>query len=277
MTLAEAPDSTGPPRGVATVSGQGRSAADVAAELMDVLADEPRVVECDLTGTAARGPGLADAFTPVGSYLAHWPGTVVMVHAPDPELRADLRSAAFADRMLVHTSWDASAEGDHHMLPHLRRYRRRLPPVSTAPREARTCTADVLMDWQMPHLVGAATQVVSELVTHALDHSVSTLDLTLSRVDDRIRLAVRDDGGTPPAAGFADPPRAPLSRPGLRLMQTFAQHWDVIPAHAVGRGKTVWAVLDASHGAPDAQVRAARAGRSRAWRPWRRPHPADVG
>jgi hypothetical protein len=273
VTLTEASESTGPPRGVATVTGKGRRAADVAAELMDVVADEPRVVECDLTGTVAAGPAIAEAFSPVGSYLAHWPGTVVMVHAPDPALRADLRSAAFADRMLIHASWDTAAEGDH-VLPHLQRYQRRLAPVSTAPREARASTAEVLVDWQLPHLVGAANQVVSEVVTHALDHSVSTLDLTLSRVDDRVRLAVRDDGAAPPA-GLDDVPRSPLSGHGLRLMQVFAEHWDVIPAHSGGQGKTVWAVLDAARAHtydPAARLGVSRTRRAWGWLPWRRPH-----
>jgi hypothetical protein len=278
VTLTEASESTGPPRGVATVTGQGRPPADVAAELMDVLADEPRVVECDLTGMAAEGSAIAEAFTPVGTYLAHWPGTVVMVHAPDSALRADLRSAAFADRMLVHASWDASAEGDH-MLPQLQRRREPLAPVSTAPREARNFTAQVLVDWQLPHLVGAANQVVSELVTHTLDHSVSNLELTLSRVDNQVRLAVRDDGA-PPGTALDDLPRSPLSGAGLRLMQVFAEHWDVIPAHSTGRGKTVWAVLDATRALayePSARNRRSRTGRGRGWLRWRRPQPSNLG
>jgi hypothetical protein len=274
VTLTEASESTGPPRGVATVAGQERSAADVAAELMDVLVDEPRLVECDLTGMAAEGSAIVEAFTPVGTYLAHWPGTMVMVHAPDPTQRADVCSAAFADRMHVHASWDAGAAGDH-MLPHLQRRHQRLTPVSTAPRDARNFTAQVLVDWQVPHLVGAANQVVSELVSHALDHSVSRLDLTLSRVDDRVRLAVRDDG-VPPGNALDDIPQSPLSGAGLRLMQVFAEHWDVVPAHTTGRGKTVWAVLDATRALtydPSARMGASRPGRGRGWLRRRRSHP----
>jgi hypothetical protein len=273
VTLAEASESTGPPRGVATVTGKGRPAADVAAELMDVLADEPRVVECDVTGLAEQGAGVSEAFTPVGTYLTHWPGTMVMVHAPDPAVRADLRSAAYADRMLIHSFWDTATEGDH-VLPHLRWHRERLSPVSTAPRDARNSTAQVLVDWDMPHLVGAANQVVSELVTHALDHSVSRLDLTLSRVDDRVRLAVRDDGATP-GTTLGSRPGSPLSGAGLRLMQVFAEHWDVVPAHSAGRGKTVWAVMDATRALtyePSARLREPRPSRGRGWLRWPRLH-----
>jgi hypothetical protein len=233
--------------GLATVSGRGRSAAEVAAELLDVLADDPRVVECDLGGMAAGGTAPAGAFRRVDNYLAHWPGPVVLVHAPDPSLRTGLRSVASTDRMFICSSWDA-AGGEHEVLPDAQRHRLRLSPVATAPREARRFVTRTLLDWQVPGLVGPASQVVSELVNSAATEQVTTMDLTVSKVDQRVRIAVRDDGPAP-SEHHEDVPTAALNRSELQLVQSFTDGWDVIPAPS--GGKTVCAVLDARRAHPD--------------------------
>jgi hypothetical protein len=90
-----------------TVRGRGL-------ELMDVLADEPRVVTCDLAGMTAEGSAMrAKGFSPVGEYLTQWPGTVVMVYAPDPQLRS-----RFVRRHVGRALAD----------PHLSRWRRNRAP-----------------------------------------------------------------------------------------------------------------------------------------------------
>lgn len=259
MTLADAPHQGGPAPGVATVTGRGRSAADVAAQLMDVLADEPRVAECDLAAMAAEGTATAGAFQRVDEYLRHWPAPVVLVHAPDPSLQAGLRSVASTDRLLIHSSWQAADE--HRVLPHRQRQSRRLSPVSTAPREARTFVTRALLDWQLPRLVGPASQVVSELANSALTEQPTTMELTVSTVDEQVRIAVRDDGPSPGAV-LDGVPASPFNGAGLQLVQAFAQRWDVIPAPA--GGKTVWTILHgtwADHGDSASRERSLNRGR----------------
>jgi hypothetical protein len=261
VRLAEAAEHAGPAPGVVTVTGRGRSATEMAAQLLDVLADDPRVVECDLAGMTGEGTAIADAFRPVNAYLTRWPGPVVMVHAPDASLRAGLRSVASADQLLVHASRGAATER-HHVLPHLHRHRMGLVPVSTAPRQARTFVTDILADWQVPHMVGPTTQVVSELVTSALTAQASTVELMLSKVDERVRICVRDDGPSP-AVSLDGVPVSPLNGAGLHLVQAFAQGWGVVPAP--GYGKSVWAVLD-SAGARADEAASPTHTSSRGWR-----------
>jgi hypothetical protein len=241
VTLADASEHRRPAVGVSTVAGRGHSASEVAAELMDVLADDPRVVECDLAGVAAEETAIADAFETVNRYLSRWPGPVVMVHAPDPALRAGLRSLDLADRMRIHTSWDAAVE-QHLVLPHLRRHRCRLPAHPAAAREARSLLTGLLADWQLPQLTEPAGQVVSELVNAAAMETATALDLTVSKVDERLRIAVREDGLPP--AGLDGVSASPLHDVGLQLVEAFARSWDVIPARSGGR--TTCAVLDTS-------------------------------
>lgn len=241
MAWPGAPGGGNPAVGVATVAGRGRAASAVAAELMDVLAAEPRVVECDLAGMAAEGSAITDAFGVVGRYLARWPGPVVMIHAPKPGVRARLRVVASSERMLIHSSWDAAGE-KHQVLPPLRRHRLQLPAQWTAARTARRFTAKALAAWQLGSAVDAAIHVVDELVSHTVKHAVAAVDLTVSRVDGRIRLAVRDEGPRV-AMERGDASAFPLRGTGLRLVQGFAESWGVIPARA--GGKTLWAVVDA--------------------------------
>jgi hypothetical protein len=260
--LAQAAEDNGPAPGVVTVTSQGRSAAEVASQLQNVLADEPRVVECDLAGMTGEGTAIADAFRPVNAYLTRWPGPVVMVHAPDPSLRAGLRSVVNADQLLIHASRDAAKNG-HHLLPHLHRHRVRLLPWSTAPREARIFVTGIMVDWQIPHMIGPTTQVVSELVTSALTAQASTLELMVSQVDERVRIGVRDDGPSP-AVGLDDLPESPLNGAGLHLVQAFAQGWGVVAS--ASRGKSVWAVLDSARTRSDEAASHVRTPRHR----WRR-------
>jgi hypothetical protein len=241
---------TGSPRrtagtatGVVTVAAEGRMVPDVVRELMDVLADEPRVVQVDLSGMAPSGAPVAEEFTQVGNYLACWPGTVVTVYAPDAAVGTSLLSAAFAHRLLIHTSWEAGASEARRLLPPLQQSRLRLEPLPTAPGAARAFVDQTVQEWGLSRLSDAAAQVVSELVTNAVVHAPATLDLALSRVDERVRVALRDHVGAQGAAG-GELPEYPLSGRGLQLVHAFVHGWGVIPAP--DGGQTVWAVLDAN-------------------------------
>ena len=229
--------------GMVTVRGQHRRSADVVTELMDVLADEPRVVACDLAGMTAEGSAmLAQGFAPVGEYLAYWPGPVVMVYAPDPQVRSRLYAANSGRRFGIHISRDAAATEPHQLLPRLRRHSLRLSPGPAAAHEARSFVTQTLLGWKLPRLVARAGEVVAEVTEVATRDSTTRLDLMLSRVDDRVRIAVRDHQPQPCAASIGELPQSPLTGAGLRLVQTLARGWGVIPARRAG--KTVWVVLD---------------------------------
>lgn len=228
-----------------TVTGMNRCPKDVVGELMDVLADDPGVVECDLTGMAAEGSAMPDEFALVGIYLTRWPGTVVMVNAPDPTVRSRLCSAEVADRMFIHASWHAARTEAHRLLPALQRTKIELPPVPSAPQEARAFTCWVLSDWGLAQPVGPVSEVVSVLVMQALTRTPLALELMLSRVDEQIRVAVRDrDPGAAAELSVESPDRW-LSGRGLRLLHAVADGWGMIPARS--GGKTLWAVLNVAN------------------------------
>lgn len=211
---------------------------------MDVLADEPDMVVCDLSGMAGAAAS-ADMLSPAIAYLADWPGPLVLVAAPDDDVRTALTVATdAAPRMLVRADPEDldAAMADEDALPPVRRARLQLPPQPTAPRDARDFVSRTLAEWSLPSLTAAASLVVSELATNSLLHAVTVLDVTLSRVDGRVRVAVRDRGGGVPAAVAEAAGEHTLDGRGLQLVQAVSRSWGVIPA--ASRGKTVWAVLD---------------------------------
>lgn len=127
-----------------------------------------------------------------------------------------------------------------------------LAPVSPEVSRARRFIRRALNDWQLPEMAWPASLVTSELVANALQHSTTVLDLTLSRVGARLRIAVHDHGGGAPAIpnrSEADAATAQGGR-GLELIAAATLAWGVFPTR--GSGKTVWALLDAAQTIPEA-------------------------
>jgi hypothetical protein len=226
---------------VVTVTARNRLPSDVVGELMDVLAGQPRVVVCDLNGMAFVSQ-MVDVFAPVTPYLACWPGTLVVACVQHPERHLALVSAAIPRRLLVHAHCPDGVEEAQGLLGPLEHVATHLAPVPEAAGQARMFAVRTLPDWDLHGLVEPAGVVVSELVTDSLMHARTVLSLSLSRCEDRLRIAVHDHGGGRP---FTDTEErfGEVEGHGLVLVRTLSLAWGAFPAHA--RGKTVWAVLDA--------------------------------
>jgi anti-sigma regulatory factor (Ser/Thr protein kinase) len=89
-----------------------------------------------------------------------------------------------------------------------------------------------------PDFVDTAVLLTSELVTNALVHARSDVEVELTRHDGLIRIAVTDDTPDCPTIG----PSVVLSEHGrgLPLVASQSQCWGV---DETGLGKTVWFVL----------------------------------
>lgn len=113
-----------------------------------------------------------------------------------------------------------------------------LPPKATSPARARRFVAETLATW------GAeggddAMLVVSELVTNALLHARTPMELTVTEHGaDRVRLSVTD--GSPQVPRQRDFSVESGTGRGLRLLDSIATEWGV-ERHA--EGKTVWCVV----------------------------------
>ncbi|MGV9349425.1 SpoIIE family protein phosphatase [Streptomyces spiralis] len=108
--------------------------------------------------------------------------------------------------------------------------------------EAREFVHETLAQWQCDTIIEDAELGTSEIVTNALLHADSVVDLRLRQFPDRIRIEVRDTAVAPPvpsSLAIADDEEAEQAEGGrgLMIVEHLAQRWGSSPS---GRGKNVW-------------------------------------
>jgi hypothetical protein len=227
---------------VVSLHGPLRDVAEGAHEmLLESLADEPTTVLCDLSGVTGppdlSGAGLLGA---VAAEVRHWPGTAVGFVCPRPDLREVLSRQPDSEHLVI-------ADRRRRVLAGLARrprstiVRTPLPPVARSARAARDLVARTCLDWECSAQVGAATLVVSELVTNAMLHAGTDLSVSLARCGAWMRLAVRDANSRPPQPQLVD--TSQVSGRGMLLVAAVSEAWGVLPTS--DGGKVVWAVLPA--------------------------------
>ncbi|SCK45434.1 Anti-sigma regulatory factor (Ser/Thr protein kinase) [Streptomyces sp. WMMB 714] len=132
-----------------------------------------------------------------------------------------------------------------------------LPPRFDAVKSARDFTRETLQRWRLEGEFDTVALVVSELVTNALRHGLtsratspeltSPVRLDLMRWAARLVCAVRDPSGAPPrtttntCTEFVD--FTAESGRGLCLVESFSDGWGWHPLTGMMRGKVVWALF----------------------------------
>ncbi|MFD4567528.1 SpoIIE family protein phosphatase [Streptomyces sp. NPDC058467] len=215
--------------------------------------------------------------TYVGREVALMPGTLLMLYtdglvqsrARDSTLtaRSSLASAAgsseaslerLADRLVDEAALHETHGDDVALL--LARYegpalgpRRHISRISFqrhdlhAVKAARQFVRDSLHTWGLDAMVDSLELMTSEIVTNALIHADSDVDLRLREYPDHLRLEVRDADPTPPVPAsimvseeeneYAEHGR------GLIIVESLTSDWGNSPS---GRGKTVWIDVETS-------------------------------
>ena len=227
---------------VLEVTGSFPAAADVANEaLLRTLFQQPHTVACDLSAVA----GDLDDTTlrrllDTGGYLEHWPGTrlaLVTRHRRRPTGPDD--GSPWAD-VLVGRSLAEALEALS-AVPASRSAEIQLAAQPRASRAARDFVSRTCLDWRLPHGIPSAVLVVSELVTNAVRHAGTDVEVTLAALGNRLRLAVHDGNDDPPRLVRAG---AELGRGrGMHVVEGFSRAWGSLPGP--GGGKAVWVVIDA--------------------------------
>jgi PAS domain S-box-containing protein len=113
--------------------------------------------------------------------------------------------------------------------------RRRFPALPSSVREARLMIRDCLVTAGREDLLDTAELLVSEIVTNALVHAGTPVDVAFSFVDGGLRVEVTDGSPhLPSLRGYG--PSAGTGR-GLMLLEEMVDEWGVVPGDP---GKTVW-------------------------------------
>ncbi|HZT67810.1 MAG TPA: ATP-binding protein [Acidimicrobiales bacterium] len=111
-----------------------------------------------------------------------------------------------------------------------------LPAHPSAPTSARSFVAGVMTRWGMDELAETATLLVSELVTNAIQHASSEVDIVVAGAGSAVRVAVHDHSGRVPLRLMTDADGR--GGRGLQLVESLSDAWGV--DCSPGDGKDVW-------------------------------------
>ncbi|WP_306213077.1 STAS domain-containing protein [Actinoplanes sp. RD1] len=203
--------------------------------LTKCLVERPEALVADLSGLTAPEPHALTVFRAVIRQAALWPGTPMLLCAPDPSLTALLTKGGHGRRVFRSLAEALAAPA----APRLATVSDVLLPVTGASRQARAVATSACEQWELPHLAAPAALVAGELATNAVTHAGTLADLRLTRGHRYLMIAVRDGSTAPPrmAAGPSPDPAAPR---GLLLVDATAHRWGSLTADG---GKVVWATL----------------------------------
>ena len=110
-----------------------------------------------------------------------------------------------------------------------------LPPDARSPAHARRLVRSVLEPVADDELVAAVVLAVSELVTNAVEHAGTAIELRAGLAAGCLRVEVADGSGELPHARTPDVAR--VGGRGLLMIEQLADRWAV---DATPVGKTVW-------------------------------------
>jgi hypothetical protein len=203
------------------------------------LAQRGRVL-VDVSGLVLEWEPVITVFTTALSAAGGWPVARMALYGPPEPLLAALRRARVQDSVPVAADADTAARLLDVRPARVSRHRD-LPAKLAAAQAARTYVGDTCAEWEVPEeITGAAIQVVSELVTNAVQHAHTSCRLTVALDSASLRVAVRDYGSPDRLV-----PLPPALCYGLQMVEVLSAAWGVT-AHA--DGKTVWAVLPSGLG-----------------------------
>lgn len=121
-----------------------------------------------------------------------------------------------------------------------------LAPVPAAAARARHLVDEACRFWGVGHLSGAATLVISELVSNAVQHARTDMHISAALRGNYLHLYVRDGDAHPPVMStidIYDEVTLPEHGRGLHLVDVYTTSWGSRPTED---GKIVWATLRAT-------------------------------
>lgn len=116
--------------------------------------------------------------------------------------------------------------------------RRAIDWSDAAPTTARAFSLETLARWGHEELAPEVASIVTELVTNAVIHARTDVEVSLSLTDSTLRISVRDRSHALPAP--ASPDHSSTSGRGMLIVAEMASRWGIEPS---ADGKIVWAEL----------------------------------
>jgi len=205
-----------------------------------VAAAKPDVVIVDLRA-------LADGVAALGEIRAASPDSTVVALTRDEDF-ANMRSTdALGADAYLHEGVDVEQQAQaviEAVFADPRGSAAALPPDLRSAGPARTFAAQAVRAWGNPELEDTVKLLVTELVTNAVRHADSSVEVKLALLPEVIRVEVRDQDPALPTPRQAE--ATAESGRGLALIESLATTWGVTP---IRDGKRVWFELHRSDAA----------------------------
>ncbi|GAA3335480.1 hypothetical protein GCM10020358_03970 [Amorphoplanes nipponensis] len=234
---------------VTTVIIRGRWDDDLRSRMSRVLracvAETPRMIIVDLSELSDEAGDSTMTWQTLSRFAAQRRAPIgVVVCACPPRVAERLRNSSTG--YVVSTAETVRAARDalagylqwpqHHRMP--------LPPDPVAVFLGSRTVHDLCRNFGLPGLATSARLIASELITNAVDHAGTELDVVVSVRGDVLHLGVFDRDPALPRVAEEEPWHPDRLRDrrgaGLWLVDAAATAWGALPWHS---GKVVWATL----------------------------------
>src|SRR5829696_2897791 len=215
------------------------AAPQVQRVILKELAEPPPAIICDLSRLEGIDPLCAGVFTSIRHPALGWPATTLVLCGTPPAVAEVLVQLGVARSLAMYPSLD-EALANARTRPQRLRARLTLGPVLTAAAAGRQFVAEVCGHWGLQGLAEPAALVASELVTNAVVHANTALELRVELHGARLQVAVHDQD--PDLAGLLAAKDGTDRGLGLEIVDQVAKAWGVRQDGA--GGKTVWCTLD---------------------------------
>jgi anti-anti-sigma regulatory factor/anti-sigma regulatory factor (Ser/Thr protein kinase) len=221
-------------RGALTVA----TAVTLRTAALTCLAQTPTAVIIDVDGLVIVDDIAVTVFAAVARHAAAWPAIPILLCSAQPAMSSALHRLGLYQHIAEYPHL-AAARAHITRRPASVQLRSRFAPAITSVPFARVLVTDACVRWRLRHLADGAGLVMTELVTNAVRHAHTVVDVTVTRALGHLHLAVRDYAKRLPRMTGPRAEDAPGGR-GLLIVENFANHWGVIPT---SDGKVIWATF----------------------------------
>ena len=224
------------------------SAPRMTVTLRDCLAEAPTVLLLDVEHLVVAS---ASAFAPLFGLVEEsrgWPATRFALCGASPAITGLIAAAGPDSGGLELYSTIAVGTDAARQVPVSPRRSLGLRPDANAPAISRQFAQETCATWGVDKVGMLAELIASELVTNAVVHARTHVDVTMRLADGVLSVAVRDGDPRPmfrPAESGIEAVTSEHGR-GLLLLDAMADAWG---CHPTGDGKVVWASIGVSKSA----------------------------
>ncbi|HZD67664.1 MAG TPA: ATP-binding protein [Actinomycetes bacterium] len=214
------------------------AAARILGALIKHLDQQPPAIICDLAGVEAIDPVCGGVFTSLRHPALGWPGTVLAVCGARPAVAAVLTQHWTREPVSLYPTLDDAIAQARVQPPRLRKKLTLRPGAAAS--AAGAFVRDLFAHWELDTMAEPVALLANELVSNAVAHARTRVELRVELCGPRLQVAVHDPD--PQLVEMLTAKDAGECGLGLSMVSRVAKAWGVRQDPAGGR--IVWCTLD---------------------------------